>query len=137
MEDRLAKLLTSEGISPARLAEVIGVQRSALSHILTGRNKPSFDMIERILNKFPKISAEWLIMGRGEMYKTTIQQRLFDEVTYVNNGIHDLKSSDLPLNSIKAASDSENITDIIKESTSVVKIVMFFEDDSFKVYHSK
>ena len=43
MHDRLKQFLTMEGLSPARFAEVMGIQRSGISHLLAGRNKPSFD----------------------------------------------------------------------------------------------
>ncbi len=69
MKDRLQQFLTLEQLSPARLSEIIGIQRSGLSHILSGRNKPGFEFIQRLLLKFPAINAEWLITGKGKMYK--------------------------------------------------------------------
>ncbi len=69
MKDRLQQFLTLEQLSPARLSEIIGIQRSGLSHILSGRNKPGFDFINKLLIKFPSINAEWLITGKGKMYK--------------------------------------------------------------------
>lgn len=69
MNTRLQQFLDLENLSPARLADIIGVQRSGLSHILSGRNKPSFDFIRRILVKFPRINADWLITGKGKPYK--------------------------------------------------------------------
>lgn len=69
MNDRLQQFLTLEQLTPSRLSEIIGVQRSGLSHILSGRNKPGFDFIQKLLLKFPAINAEWLITGKGKMYK--------------------------------------------------------------------
>lgn len=69
MNTRLQQFLDLENLTPARLADIIGVQRSGLSHILSGRNKPSFDFIKRILVKFPRVNAEWLITGKGKPYK--------------------------------------------------------------------
>jgi len=69
MKDRLQQFLTLEQLSPARLSEIIGIQRSGLSHILSGRNKPGFDFINKLLLKFPAINAEWLITGKGKIYK--------------------------------------------------------------------
>jgi transcriptional regulator with XRE-family HTH domain len=70
MKDRLLKLLTQLGYSATKFADEIGVQRSGISHILSGRNKPSYDFIVKILNKFPELDAEWLILGKGVMFKT-------------------------------------------------------------------
>jgi transcriptional regulator with XRE-family HTH domain len=69
MEDRLLKLLDTEQLSSSKFADVIGVQRSSVSHILTGRNKPSFDFLQKTLKAFPMLNADWLILGEGEMYE--------------------------------------------------------------------
>ena len=69
MNKRIQQFLELEDLTPAKLAEILGIQRSGLSHILAGRNKPSFDFIERMLTKFPTLSAEWLITGKGKPYK--------------------------------------------------------------------
>jgi transcriptional regulator with XRE-family HTH domain len=71
MKDRIAKLLKSEGMTAAKLADEIGVQASGISHILSGRNNPSTDFIVKLLERFRGINAEWLLMGKGNMYKTT------------------------------------------------------------------
>ena len=69
MNTRLQQFLELENLTPARLADMLGIQRSGLSHILQGRNKPSFDFLNRILTKFPHISADWLMTGRGKAYR--------------------------------------------------------------------
>lgn len=72
MKDRLNKLMSHFGISPAQLADSIGVQRSSVSHILSGRNKPSYDFLIKILKKYNDISAEWLLLNEGNMLKKGI-----------------------------------------------------------------
>jgi transcriptional regulator with XRE-family HTH domain len=69
MKTRLQQFLQLEQLSPARLADLLGIQRSGLSHILSGRNKPGFDFIQKLLTRFPTLNAEWLITGKGKMYK--------------------------------------------------------------------
>jgi len=69
MKDRLQKLMDAEGLNPARFADEIGVQRSSISHILSGRNKPSYDFIIKILHRFKGINADWLLTGQGNMIK--------------------------------------------------------------------
>ena len=65
------KIITSEGLTSSMLADEMGIQRSGISHILSGRNYPSFDFLQKLLTRFPKLNAEWLILGQGSMYKTT------------------------------------------------------------------
>ena len=70
MHDRLKQFLTMEGLSPARFAEVMGIQRSGISHLLSGRNKPSFEFLEKMMTAYPDINPEWLILGKGRPYKS-------------------------------------------------------------------
>ena len=70
MNKRLQQILDLEDLTPAKLAERIGVQPSGISHILSGRNKPSYDFINKLLHHFPNINAEWLITGKGKPYKS-------------------------------------------------------------------
>lgn len=65
--DRITKVIEFSEMTPAEFAEEIGVQRSSISHILSGRNKPSLDFITKIKSKFPEIEWNWLITGSGEM----------------------------------------------------------------------
>ena len=65
--DRITKVIEFSELSPAEFAEEIGVQRSSISHIISGRNKPSLDFITKIKSKFPDIEWDWLITGTGEM----------------------------------------------------------------------
>jgi len=74
MKERLLKVITSEGITSSLLADELGVQRSGISHILSGRNYPSFDFLQKLLVRFPKLNAEWLILGQGAMYKSTVAE---------------------------------------------------------------
>ena len=69
MNNRLQQFLELENITPARLADTLGVQRSGLSHILSGRNKPGYEFITKLLTKFPHINSEWLLLGKGKPYK--------------------------------------------------------------------
>lgn len=71
MRDRLEKFIKMEGLTPSRFAEIMGVQPSSISHILGGRNKPSFDFLEKMLLRFPKINPDWLLLGKGSVYRST------------------------------------------------------------------
>ena len=62
--ERLKKIMEDNALSSSQMADRIGVQRSAISHILSGRNKPSLDFILKVLDSFPDISSEWLLRGQ-------------------------------------------------------------------------
>lgn len=78
MVDRIQILLQKKKLTPSHFADEIGVQRSAMSHILSGRNKPSLDFIQKILRRFPDINSEWLLSGKGEMMTGALD--LFSQV---------------------------------------------------------
>lgn len=136
MKDRIHKLLTAEGIQPNKFAEIIGVQRSSISHILSGRNKPSFDVIQSILRKFPRLNSDWLILGSGEMYKKTIQTTLFDEVAKGYNA--DSNSENIMHDD--ALPKSEKVSKISKPSENrlnekdIDRVIIFFKDKTLIEY---
>ena len=70
MRERLSKFIEMERLTSSRLAEILGVQPSNISHILGGRNKPSFEFIEKLLLRFPKLNPDWIILGKGPVYRS-------------------------------------------------------------------
>ena len=73
MEERLKLFLAMEGLSPSQFADKLGVQRSGVSHLLAGRNKPSFEFISKMLAAYPKLNPDWLIRGIGKAYRDTAE----------------------------------------------------------------
>jgi transcriptional regulator with XRE-family HTH domain len=69
MKERIQQIINHEQITPSKFADIIGVQRSSVSHILSGRNNPGLDFLSKILQHFPMISGDWLITGKGSMLK--------------------------------------------------------------------
>jgi len=81
MKERLIQLLDLEQLSPSKFADIIGVQRSSISHVISGRNKPSFDFLQKTLKAFPGLNASWLMLGEGTMYEQmgrSVSGNLFD-----------------------------------------------------------
>lgn len=82
-KERIEKVMQLEGMNSAVFAAAINIQGSTLSHILNGRNNPSLSVLQSILNRFPNISPEWLIMGQGSIERSSKQSQtptLFDSV---------------------------------------------------------
>lgn len=67
INDRFTKILEYSGFTASEFADEIDVQRSSISHIISGRNKPSLEFIVKIKNRFPEITWDWIILGQGEM----------------------------------------------------------------------
>ncbi|MCQ2183992.1 MAG: helix-turn-helix transcriptional regulator [Bacteroidales bacterium] len=69
MKDRLAAFLNAENISQAQFAAVLGVGTPNISHLLAGRNKPSYDFIVSLMQNYPSLNIDWLLTGTGTMYR--------------------------------------------------------------------
>ncbi len=70
MNTRLKQFLAAENISQSQFADTIKVVRASVSHVLAGRNKPGYDFIKAIMTAYPRLNMEWLIVGKGKMYKS-------------------------------------------------------------------
>jgi len=160
MKERLIQLLDLEQLTPSKFADIIGVQRSSVSHVLSGRNNPSFDFIQKTLMAFPGLNAEWLIVGQGTMYEQmgrgatgnlfeapeeAILEEIPDEITdpsTENDVPEDSQGVNEELNSPSNADTtrvSEDMTDLIEREESrspgkIIQLMVFYEDDTFKTY---
>lgn len=70
MVDRIKQIMEMCDSTPAQFATELGINRSNLTHVFSGRNQPSLDLTRKILETFPEIKAEWLIMGTGPMTRS-------------------------------------------------------------------
>lgn len=74
MVDRIKQIMEYKQLTPATFAEQLEISRSNLTHLFSGRNQPSLALAKKILDTYPDINTEWLIMGVGEMVNTDLQQ---------------------------------------------------------------
>lgn len=109
---RLQKVMEYYGENGSSFADKIGVQRSSISHILSGRNKPSLEFVLKVLNAFPEVDLYWLLNGKGSFPKK-------DTSTLPN-----------PSTNMEAAKS-------IKSSEKVIeRIIILYKDGSFQYYDS-
>mgnify|MGYP006271775947 CR=1 FL=1 len=151
MNERLSVFMKNEGLTPAQLAQKINVQPSSISHILSGRNKPSFDFIYKIVQSYPSLNIEWLITGKGQTYKKseTAKQTatLFDQPDTSEKKINSEKEkpqkdsadnipdNDKAENQIRhSQKDNSNFTDKTDKDKMVERIVIFYSDKTFSEY---
>lgn len=144
MKDRILVFLQNENKSYAQFAEEIGVQPSGISHILSGRNNPSLDFVIKMLHKYSNLSAEWLLFGRGPMYRTVSQPSLFDNEIPVSGSDAGISSNgELDWPDARTASESSetaseetvvpglNAGDAVKKLT---RVLFFYSDKTFSEY---
>ena len=83
MKDRIAHIMRAKNLKASDFAAMLGIQPSAVSHILAGRNKPSLEIVKKIKETFPEYNLDWIILGSGPMttsepFKESVQEPSFD-----------------------------------------------------------
>lgn len=154
MNRRLQQFLAAENISQSQFADIIGVARASVSHILAGRNKPGFDFIESMARHYPALNLDWLITGKGRMYasdsapKTVSKEErqvsetgLFDDEYIASPQI--MKSQEeitptatvenketIPLSESAATPFTPHTTQ--RKQHNIVRIVVFYDDNTYQ-----
>ncbi|HAG14990.1 MAG TPA: hypothetical protein DCG69_00495 [Bacteroidales bacterium] len=166
MIKRIKTLISAKNLSASQFADLLGVQRSNISHILSGRNKPSLDFILRIVEVYPSVNLEWLLKGQGEMLvgiekkakeipvqldfalDTELNQELStpihlfaEEEEEEKDDLENARHSELkkPAQNVSAVEDEESAVyqSLVRGNRSEVEqIVLLNKDGSFKIYTS-
>jgi len=116
--DRVKKIIEIKSLSPSQLADSISVNRSRLSHILTGRNNPSLDIVQNILNAYPDISPEWLIFGQGNIFR---QQE--DIGKQALGGLFEIEQSESNISTRKSETDKIFKPEGVEKQEFVSKVI--------------
>ena len=148
MNTRLQQFLAAENISQAQLADSLNVARAGVSHILAGRNKPSYDFLTALMSRYPKLNVEWLMFGKGKMYKEAEEPAhtpapvpqpeqphesdlLFsdEEMADDYDAMDEISRNFRILNEIKASAKPSQVA---AKQRNVKKIIILFDDGSFQ-----
>jgi len=113
LKERIATVMKVNQHSASSFADLLGVQRSSLSHILNGRNNPSLDFIAKLLKNFPNVDANWLITGIEPTNHRLQQNR-------------DLKPAEVS-KKVKGKAPGSDVR-------RINKIVVLYSDNSFDEY---
>lgn len=135
MNEKIKQLLIDKNLTPSRFADEIGVQRASISHILSGRNRPSLEIIQKILKKYPEIDFDWF-SNESNNASEIIRQR-------VNNQAN---NNPKPYNPISSESNGRKLTERLQGQSNVAqlqnpqkekqieKILVFYSDNTFSEY---
>lgn len=137
MNTRLKQFLAAENITQAQFADTIEVVRASVSHVLSGRNNPGYDFIKAIMTKYPRLNMEWLMFGKGKMYKDQVETTLFAE----ENPVERVQETIFPVEDHALYAEKEILKDtntIDKEpqvtvnQRKVAKIIILYDDGSYQ-----
>jgi transcriptional regulator with XRE-family HTH domain len=146
MKERIIQIMNQEGLNPSKFAEEIGIQRAAMSHITSGRNNPSMDMVIKILERFKYVNPDWLIFGTGKMKRDNLQTNfpqqqpdLFSNPPHIPTEkkiIPEYRQENRDKKSVLPTKKSEYENVIPKETPSkkIVKIMLFYSDNTHEFF---
>ena len=111
--ERLKNVMEYYNLTATALADSIAIQRSSISHLLSGRNKPSLDFVMKVLEKYPDVELYWLLNGKGEFPQS------------IKNVIPPTPSHH---------QEKNMLPHISSENSEIDKIVVFYKNGTFKSY---
>lgn len=136
MNNRLKQFLAAENITQAQFADNIDVVRASVSHVLSGRNNPSYDFIRSIMLKYPKLNIEWLMFGKGKMYKDqSIPEEPKDSPSSEPQESLLFDMDDEIEEEMPATNEIKSLNNIIQTAVNqrkVSKIIVLFDDGTFQ-----
>jgi transcriptional regulator with XRE-family HTH domain len=124
--ERLERLFQYYGLNASAFADKIQVQRSSISHLLSGRNKPSLEFVLKVVKNFPEVNLYWLLNGKGSFPSEDVSK---DAPDYPMDNQEDHSSSDPA-----AVSNLQTHREIQKSGKSIERIVLFYSDGSFESF---
>ncbi|WP_121665356.1 helix-turn-helix domain-containing protein [Mesonia aquimarina] len=125
---RIEKVIDYYEFSAASFADKVQVGRSSISHILSGRNKPSLDFVLKVVSAFPEVELYWLLNGKGSFPKnetpTPTSKKQPEDVVDFQEKKEASKTDLLNLNHQNSA------------SKKIKKVILFYEDGSFEAFEN-
>lgn len=142
MKDRIKTYIEYKQISAGELAVLLEVQRSNISHILNGRNKPGASFIEKLLLVFPDLDARWLLTGEGVMIHRSVSEPpvVSAALPFVAEPIITSDKKALPIEKVSEELSGKEVTpelSIPSSSDNVEKMILLFNDGTFSTYKNR
>ena len=133
MDEKLRILMQSENLTASRLAEILEIKPAAVSHILSGRNKPSFDLLCKLVNRFPQISPYWLLGDAQEMRNPNVPFSTSEQPSESSATLFDLgeQKSESARNS-NTTTPAENLAVPTLGRSDIEKIIIVYHDQTFE-----
>ena len=129
---RLEILLDYYSLNASSFADKIGVQRSGMSHLLSGRNKPSLDFVMKISEVFPDINLYWILNGTDEFLKKNAENRNPPPLKIENHATPISLKDDLKKDLFQEIEKKDRSEKKINENAEIYKIVIFYKNGTFK-----
>ena len=122
--ERIEKVKETLGLTARQFAAEIRVQPGTISNMMAGRNNPSLEVMKRIMERYPTLNPEWLIAGRGEMWRTEPGQ---------DPGLFDALAPD-PKENTRRTTQKEEPQTPAAPPKKISRIVVYYTDNTFEEF---
>jgi transcriptional regulator with XRE-family HTH domain len=140
LNDKIKQILIDKNISPSYFADEIGVQRSSVSHILSGRNKPSLDIVQKIIRRFPEFGMDWILdeeeiptPRREKAPISAVKEDLFDMEDEAPAVAEPIKATVEPASSPVSTMLHQNKNEVSGDKR-IERILIFYSDGTFQEF---
>ena len=133
---RIQSILNHYNLTAGAFAERMGIQKSSVSHLLSGRNKPSFQFLSKLVKAFPEINLNWFITGDGDIFNQPEQNieyanlKDFEKQAKIPHS-NTTKGEPVKIEQKKLADESDS------NANTVENIIMIYGDDTFKILKNR
>lgn len=150
MKEKLLDLMKHEGLKPSQLAEMLGINPAGISHILKDRNKPSFDLLQKILRRFPQLNPDWLLLDSTQMYRdeyadvskpsapTVARQLPIDDGLFGSPEIEAAapKAARQEPEDFESSAQSSAVAQfpVSRTGANIQRVVLFYDDQTFESF---
>ena len=137
MTGRINRILKQKKLTASQFADQVGIQRSSVSHIMSGRNNPSLDLVQKILNTYQDINPSWLISGKGQMFLQVSGEGMEEqkeENSTQTASLLDTDERDEGTKGSTASSAKLAKRHSAKNDRIIEKIVVFYKNGTFREY---
>ncbi|MGM9735284.1 MAG: helix-turn-helix domain-containing protein [Candidatus Cryptobacteroides sp.] len=144
MNTRLKQFMAAENITQSQLADSLNVVRASVSHILSGRNNPSYEFIKALMSRYPRLNIEWLMFGKGKMYKDAQTASAPAPISaqespmFADEDVDSSTESAQPedsVSNIEGMVDLNTLYNIVQKPVNqrkVVKVTILFDDGTYQ-----
>ena len=135
MDKKLRILMQHENLSASKLADILEIKPAAVSHILSGRNKPSFELICKIVNRFPQINPYWLLGDAPEMLSADAPITTSQTQENLGGNLFDLEAN--KAENPEPITPQEQVTSSPFSRCDIEKIIIVYRDQTFEELRPK
>lgn len=126
IKDRISTLMEDQGWNRAALAQHLGMQPSAISHVLNGRNRPSLDMLTKFKSSIPTLDLNWLLTGLGTPYLNEYSNDVPESTEKQQVNVEDYEPQE------KYSSPSPK--DVVRSQKRLKRVLLLYSDGSVEEY---